>query len=66
MIRNFPHYGIKMGDYDNILDYLDFDKKNVGGEQRYTLISAIGRAMIDQKCERDVVVMALDFYRNLK
>ncbi len=65
LLKYFNKKLVKLSDYDTILSYLLHDKKNQRGRFNFTLLSEIGKAHIDHYCDKDILIMALDYYRNL-
>ena len=50
-------------DIDQIFDYMNNDKKNVGGEISFSLLDALGSCTWDQQCDRKMIEASLDYYR---
>ena len=50
-------------DIDQIFDYMNNDKKNVGGEISFSLLDNLGSCTWDQKCDRDMIEASLAFYK---
>ena len=63
--KNYRYYPIELSAFDTLLDLMLHDKKRNGKGLNFTLLSSIGKSVIDKICSRDIVIMALDFYRNL-
>jgi 3-dehydroquinate synthase len=60
------HYGVfSFGceDYEYLYDLMKHDKKNVGGVINFTLLSDIGKVLIDQHVDKKLIYETLDFYR---
>ncbi|HCC17391.1 MAG: 3-dehydroquinate synthase [Bacteroidetes bacterium GWD2_45_23] len=61
------HYGafpISCDDYDRLLEIARHDKKNVGNQINFTLLSDTGDVQIDQTAAKELFFEALDFYRD--
>lgn len=61
------HYGafaISCDDYDRLRDIARHDKKNVGDQINFTLLSDTGKVRIDQTAGEGLFFEALDFYRD--
>lgn len=61
------HYGafpISCDDYERLNEITQHDKKNVGSQTNFTLLSDIGEVRIDQTADKDLFFEALDFYRD--
>ena len=48
------------------MDILKYDKKNEGGNLQLTLLSSIGKILINQQVETDIIHESMLFYQNLK
>ena len=60
------HYGSFVFDcsqYDRLYELMTHDKKNVGQQVNFTLLSDIGQVHLDQTATRDEILDMLDFYR---
>lgn len=60
------YYGradITCNDYDELLELMSHDKKNIAGSTRFTLLGDIGDIRIDQTACREDIMEALDFMR---
>jgi len=49
-------------DIDQIFDYMNNDKKNVGGQISFSLLDNIGSCKWDQQCDRDMIEASLAYY----
>lgn len=61
------HYGafpISCHDYERLLEIARHDKKNVGNQINFTLLSDTGNVQIDQTADKELFFEALDFYRD--
>lgn len=61
------HYGafsITCDDYETLYEITRHDKKNVGSNIYFTLLSEIGNVQIDQTAGKELFFEALDFYRD--
>ncbi|MDO5497776.1 MAG: 3-dehydroquinate synthase, partial [Alistipes sp.] len=62
------HYGayhITCDDYDELLGYMQRDKKNIGAEIKFTLLRNLGQCEVSVSVSREEIEIALDFYRDL-
>ncbi|MGN0282603.1 MAG: 3-dehydroquinate synthase [Prevotella sp.] len=60
------HYGqmqITCDDYDELLELMTHDKKNVAGVINFTLLADVGDIRINQTATKEEILEALDFYR---
>ena len=51
-------------DIDRIFDYMNNDKKNVGGEISFSLPDRLGSCTWDQQCDREMIEASLAYYSN--
>jgi len=61
------HYGkmdISCDDYDELIELMTHDKKNIGGEINFSLLSGVGELMLNQTATKKEIEEALDFYRD--
>lgn len=61
----FPMYNIDNNAIDDLLNRIKQDKKNKNGRFNFTLISEIGKAIIDNDCDDDLITQSIHFYTNL-
>lgn len=59
-------YAIAEEDYKPLYELMTHDKKNEGARINFTLLSSVGRAVIDQDCTRELIFEAFDYYRSLE
>lgn len=60
------HYGrpnISCKDYNALLDHMRHDKKNIGKQINFTLLSDIGQLNLDETATDDLIKESLDFIR---
>lgn len=61
------HYGkfpITCDDYDELFALMKHDKKNVGSEIQFALLSDVGKIRINRTMDKNQICEALDFYRD--
>ena len=63
LTTDFTHYSIKKSSYTDLLDYMRNDKKNETKHINFSLLSQIGKCEINQHCSDQLIIEALDFYR---
>ncbi len=51
-------------DYYTLYDFMKHDKKNVGANINFTLLSDIGNVKINQTADKNLIFEAFDFYRD--
>ena len=61
----FGAYAITCDDYDELLGYMQHDKKNMNEQINFTLLRKIGECEVNVRVERKEIEIALDFYRDL-
>lgn len=59
----YPPFIHDCDDYDTLYELMTHDKKNEGGIINFTLLSDIGQVQINQSVEKELLLSALDFYR---
>ncbi|MBN3036618.1 MAG: 3-dehydroquinate synthase [Bacteroidales bacterium] len=64
--REFQPVPLHGDDLDRLLILMDQDKKNRGGEVRFTLIRRIGSCETDRTCHRSLVAESFEYYLKLK
>lgn len=63
--NQYGAYAITCDDYDEILQYMQRDKKNKGEHINFTLLRNVGDCVVNISVERKEIEIALDFYRDL-
>lgn len=61
------HYGrmdITCNDYDELLELMTHDKKNVGTTINFSLLADVGQLRLNQTATKEEIEEALDFYRD--
>lgn len=66
MFRHYGKFEIEATDYPELYELMTHDKKNEGNRINFTLISKIGQVEINQDCSKELILEALDYYRQLK
>jgi 3-dehydroquinate synthase len=61
--EHYPAFAFGCNDYDTVYELMTHDKKNEGGSICFTLLGDIGDVRINQIVKKDLVLEALDFYR---
>lgn len=62
------HYGayhITCDDYDELIAYMQHDKKNDSNNIRFTLLQHLGHCQVNVPVDSKEIAIALDFYRDL-
>lgn len=63
--EHFNSFIISENEFEIIWEYIGYDKKNVGGNASFTLLSKIGEATIDNFCAKEKIFEALKYYSSL-
>ena len=64
--ENFRAFAITCDDYDEIIDFMHHDKKNVdASEINFTLLKNVGELALDSTATTDEIKAALDIYRDV-
>ncbi len=50
-------------DMDQLFDYMNNDKKNIGGQISFSLLDSIGSCAWDQQCGREMIIASLEYYK---
>lgn len=61
--ENYGRFTFTCDDYDNLVELMKHDKKNVAGVINFTLLGDIGDIRINQTTSREELFEALDFFR---
>ena len=61
----YPKYELPLQQIEDILAYLKNDKKNVGQQLNFTLLTDIGKSEYNQKADKASIIESLYFYQNL-
>ncbi len=62
LIKIYGKVKIETSDYQPIIDLLIHDKKNVGGNVNFVLLSDFEKYKLDCKVEKELLIEALNFY----
>lgn len=66
MIDKYGKFEIRASDYEPLYQLMTHDKKNEGKRINFTLIPEIGKVEINVDCSKELIIEALDYYRNLE
>lgn len=61
--NNYGRFIFTCDDYDNLIEFMKHDKKNIAGVINFTLLGDIGDIRINQTVSRNELFEALDFFR---
>ncbi|MCD6112321.1 MAG: 3-dehydroquinate synthase [Bacteroidales bacterium] len=61
----YDNYKIDEKDFDILLDIMTNDKKNIDDNINFTLISSIGKPIINQNIEKKYIIDSLKYYQNI-
>ncbi|MEG1543786.1 MAG: 3-dehydroquinate synthase [Tannerellaceae bacterium] len=59
----YPPFSFGCNDYETLYELMTHDKKNEGGIINFTLLSKVGEVQINQSVSKEIILEALDFYR---
>lgn len=65
LISLYPYYNIDNETIIPILNIIKQDKKNKNKKLNFTLLSEIGKALIDNDCDENLIADSIHFYTNL-
>ncbi|MGB1043469.1 MAG: 3-dehydroquinate synthase family protein, partial [Tenacibaculum sp.] len=51
-------------DFSSILEYLKHDKKNVGGQVNFVLLTDLEKTQLDCKVATELIIESLEFYKS--
>jgi len=61
--RHYGQFSFGCDDYETLYGFMLHDKKNVGGQINFTLLSDVGEVRLDCKAEKPVLFEMFDFLR---
>lgn len=61
--ENYGCFDFTCKDYDHLFELMKHDKKNVGGEINFTLLSDVGEIKLDNHASRELIGEMFDFLR---
>ena len=59
----YPKVNFEADDIEHIIELLKFDKKNEYGKINFVLLKDIGKPILDQKVNNDLIINAFEYYR---
>jgi 3-dehydroquinate synthase len=59
------YYDLTENDFEKLWEFIGYDKKNIGGQASFTLLSKLGEATIDNFCTKEKVFQSLKYFRFL-
>ncbi|MFR1236876.1 MAG: 3-dehydroquinate synthase [Barnesiella sp.] len=62
---NYGAFPFSCDDYEHLYDLMTHDKKNEAGVINFTLLSEVGKPVINQTADKETVFIAFDLYRDL-
>ncbi len=65
LLKLYGKFEINDSDFTQLLEFMTHDKKNEDGIINFTLISEIGKFEINQTSSKDLIIEALQFYKQL-
>ena len=61
----YGSFTISNNDYHRLFELMMHDKKNEAGQINFTLLSELGKIEINQNCEKELIVEALEYFRKV-
>lgn len=65
LLKIYGKFKISETDFESLYELMTHDKKNESGKINFTLLPEIGKIEINQNCEKELILKALDYYQNL-
>lgn len=65
LIAKYGKFNIQESDFEALYQLMTHDKKNEGKRINFTLIPEIGKVEINVDCSKELIVEALEYYKNL-
>lgn len=65
LLNSFPKIVLPQTDYEKIISFLKHDKKNENGNVNFVLLEDIGKPKIDCQVEKELILIAFDYYKKL-
>jgi len=65
MLSIYGKFEISESDFERLYQLMTHDKKNESGRINFTLLPEIGKIAINQNCSKELILEALEYYRNL-
>ena len=65
ILKYFPKIDMRRADFEDILKFMQHDKKNVGQSINAVLLKNIGEAVVDIPISWQQIIQSLEYYRNI-
>ena len=65
IINIYGKFDLNSNDYTKIINFMRHDKKNKGNKLMFTLLKDIGNVSINNSCEDDELIEAINFYSKI-
>ena len=65
LLQVYGKFEVNDSDFERLYQLMTHDKKNDSGRINFTLIPEIGKIEINQNCSRELIMEALNYYKNL-
>ncbi len=65
MIERYGKFEIQESDFEALYQLMTHDKKNEGKRINFTLIPEIGKVEINVDCSKELIIEALEYYKNI-
>jgi 3-dehydroquinate synthase len=65
LVDKYGKFEIQESDFDALYQLMTHDKKNEGKRINFTLIPEIGKVEINVDCSKELIIEALEYYKNI-
>jgi len=65
LIGIYGKFEIEESQFETLYQLMTHDKKNEGARVNFTLIPSVGQVAINQNCEKEIILEALEYYQQL-
>ncbi|WP_167615630.1 3-dehydroquinate synthase [Maribellus sediminis] len=65
LLEIYGNFEIEATDFEALYQLMTHDKKNDSGRINFTLLPAVGKIEINQNCSKELILEALNFFKNL-
>lgn len=62
----YGNFEIASNDFEQLFELMTHDKKNEAGRINFTLLTEIGKIEINQNCKKELILEALEYFKDLK
>lgn len=65
LLKVYGKFQISETDFERLFELMTHDKKNESGRINFTLLPKVGEIAINKNCEKELILKALNYYKNL-